>query len=387
MASHTVILGAGYGGLLAALRLARRTHGTRRITLVNASDTFVERIRLHQVASDQPLVRHSLAAFLEGTNIELVIARATGIDPAAQRLHLADREPLPYDELVYALGSRTETTSVPGISEHAFTLDGSLERLGLALRSAAMRGGRVTVCGSGLTGVELATEIAESFPALQVTMISRTEPGGTLSPKAKTYLRNALDRFGIRLLLQGIAAIHASSLTTSEGTELHHDVCIWTGGFVTPTLAREAGLATNARNQVITDEHLRSITYPSIYAIGDAASPSSACGQLYTGCATAMPMGAYVADHLAGWNDAPFRFRPPGFCISLGRRDGLIQPYGVDERPTSTFFTGRLGAFIKESVVRYTSRMLWMTRRWPGVYIWPKRVPPRLPELPARLAS
>jgi hypothetical protein len=100
-----------------------------------------------------------------------------------------------------------------------------------------------------------------------------------------------------------------------------------------------------------------------------------------------MPMGAYVADQLAGWSDAPFRFRPPGFCISLGRRDGLVQPYGVDERPTSTFFTGRLGAFIKESVVRYTSRMLWMTRRWPGVYIWPKRVPPRLPELPARLAS
>ena len=99
---------------------------------------------------------------------------------------------------------------------------------------------------------------------------------------------------------------------------------------------------------------------------------------------------AVDADLLAGTTHERFSIRPPGFCISLGRRDAVIQPYGADERPTSTIYTGRLGAFIKESICRYTLRTVRMTRHWAGVYHWFKRVQPSPRELPAsttRLAS
>jgi len=53
---HIVILGAGYAGLMAAMRLAKKTNRKHvKITLVNAKDSFVERVRNHQLAADQSL--------------------------------------------------------------------------------------------------------------------------------------------------------------------------------------------------------------------------------------------------------------------------------------------------------------------------------------------
>ncbi|MGW1049020.1 FAD-dependent oxidoreductase [Streptomyces sp. NPDC002521] len=56
MSHRIVVLGAGHAGLLAAKRLARRLHRSgATVTLVNASDRFVERVRLHQLAAGQRL--------------------------------------------------------------------------------------------------------------------------------------------------------------------------------------------------------------------------------------------------------------------------------------------------------------------------------------------
>lgn len=59
---HSLVLGAGYAGVTAALRLARDTGGGgeralagTRLTLVNARDHFVERIRLQQGATARPM--------------------------------------------------------------------------------------------------------------------------------------------------------------------------------------------------------------------------------------------------------------------------------------------------------------------------------------------
>lgn len=52
MTHRIVIVGAGYAGLGATTRLARRTRGRDlRIELVNAGTGFTERVRLHQLAA------------------------------------------------------------------------------------------------------------------------------------------------------------------------------------------------------------------------------------------------------------------------------------------------------------------------------------------------
>jgi NADH dehydrogenase FAD-containing subunit len=63
MTSQTriLILGAGYAGMLAAVRLAGKTRRQNAaITLVNASDVFVERLRLHQVAANWQVKRRPI---------------------------------------------------------------------------------------------------------------------------------------------------------------------------------------------------------------------------------------------------------------------------------------------------------------------------------------
>jgi NADH:quinone reductase (non-electrogenic) len=67
--------------------------------------------------------------------------------------------------------------------------------------------------------------------------------------------------------------VRAHSVVIDQASEIPCDLCVWTGGFVAPLLAREAGLTVNERNQIVVDPFLRSISHPEIYAIGDAAHP------------------------------------------------------------------------------------------------------------------
>src|SRR4051812_30420341 len=156
MAQNIVVLGAGYSGLVAAKLAARRTGLP--VTLVNARETFVERVRMHQVASGQQLPERPIRELLAGTGVEFVAGRVRRIDDTTRTVVLGDRE-LHYDVLIYALGSRADLESVPGASEYAYTvadLDHA-KRLGDRLRAD----GSIAVVGGGLTGIEAATELAE----------------------------------------------------------------------------------------------------------------------------------------------------------------------------------------------------------------------------------
>jgi NADH dehydrogenase len=106
--AHVVVLGAGYAGLLAALRLAGKAGGAAQVTLVNDAPHFVERIRLHQVAVGAAVPRRPLARVLQGSGVELLLGRATSVEPATRRVVVereGERTTLRYDALVYALGS------------------------------------------------------------------------------------------------------------------------------------------------------------------------------------------------------------------------------------------------------------------------------------------
>ncbi|NUS44353.1 MAG: FAD-dependent oxidoreductase, partial [Mycobacteriaceae bacterium] len=119
-----VIIGAGYTGMFCAARLAYRTRRRNvRITLVNPSDRFIERLRMHQVAAGQELQDFRIPELLQKTRVSFVQAEATSIDPEARRVTLDDGADLTYDTLVYALGSRTDTGAVPGAADHAWTLN------------------------------------------------------------------------------------------------------------------------------------------------------------------------------------------------------------------------------------------------------------------------
>jgi NADH dehydrogenase FAD-containing subunit len=92
-----------------------------------------------------------------------------------------------------------------------------------------------------------------------------------------------------------------------------------------------------------------------------------------------MPMAAQAADNavaeLTGAAPQAFRFGDPGFCVSLGRRDGIIQFVEQGGRPREALLTGRLAAWLKEQVCRYTVWSLHAERRGLWGYRWRRSGP------------
>lgn len=369
---NVIVIGAGYAGTLAALRLAGKSPETH-VTLINAADSFVERIRLHQLAAGQPLRRHSIPALLRGTNVDFVQGRVTAIQPS-ERLVLVEQDGVSrsyaYDKLIYALGSFGDASAIPGGREHALALSGPDASLKLQAKLKANPQARVTIIGGGLTGIELSTEIAEAYPQAKVTLLTCEEIGPNLSSKGHTYALDALKRRGITVHEHVTAAeITADAVLTADGRRFATDLPIWTSGFGVSPLARDAGLAVNNRGQILIDPYLRSISHPEIFAAGDSAASG-----LRMACATAMPLGAHAADNVIALTNGqplqPMRFSFVVRCISLGRHDALVQRVDAVDQPRDQIYTGRLGSWLKEAICRYTVWTLYIERRMPGVFHW-----------------
>jgi len=364
-----IILGGGYAGILAALRLSRKTNPRQvDITLINGQELFVERIRFHQQAANQELKSYSITNLLAGSSVNFIQGWVTRLDPKRQqvlvRTSKSDVE-LNYDYAVYALGSIVETTLVPGVSQNAFSLSttSTTRRLKNLLPGVAAAGGTLLVCGGGLTGIEAASELAETYPNLKVKLVTAETFGDQLSQKGQRYLQQAFERRGITVESgKRITAVHPDHIQTDNGTTIPFDICLWAGSFRAPNLAREAGLPVNNRGQIFVDEHLRAKGYPTLYAIGDAASLEEAIDvPIRMGCVTAAPMGTYVGNHLAtvirgDKFNKPYHYRYFIRCISLGRKDGLVQFVTAEDIPKERILTGGIGSKVKEII---SSSSVW----------------------------
>ena len=377
--TNVVILGGGYAGILAAIRLAGKVRKTNtQITLVNGSANFAERIRMHQLAVNQTLKDRPIARLLPEQNARFCQGWVSHVDAKAQIVQVqtaSDNQSLAYDYLIYALGSATDMQSVPGVSEFAYDVSSvqAATRLQAALIKARAHQGRVLIVGGGLTGIEAATEIAETYPTLQVTLATQGTLGGALSRKGAHYLRQVLEQLDIDFVEQArVTALAEDHALCADGRTLPFDLCVWAGSFRAPTLARESHLPVDSRGRVLIDETLRNPTYANMYAVGDAAA-----APVRMGCVSAMPMAAYAADHLAAQilDEAPvspFGFKFMVRCISLGRRRGLVQLVDGDDTPREKIITGWAAARIKELICRYTVWSLYLEKRFPGSYQWPQ---------------
>lgn len=362
---RVVIIGAGYAGLSCALRLSRKAPRDTQITLINAGEHFIERIRLHeQAAGTLPVVR-PLSALIAGTSIELRVGWAEQLDLAGKSLTTIGGEQLGWDRLVLALGSQVDVDIVPGVREHAHTLDGPATGwLAALIPSIAARRGKIAIVGGGLTGIEVASELAEAFPTLSVALITRGEVAPGFAPAARSHVRRTLARLGVSLREHvAVREVEPRRLITADGP-LAHAACIWASGFRAPSLAAEAGLAVNTRGQAWVDPTLRACDHPDVYVAGDAlALREPLAVELPMGCKSAFPTGFHVAENLAReLHDKPIRpFAYGGlpYCVSLGRRDGLLQLPGARPR----VLTGGFAARIKEFICTGTTWALALERQ------------------------
>ncbi|MBP0457055.1 NAD(P)/FAD-dependent oxidoreductase [Streptomyces montanisoli] len=381
-----IVIGAGYTGATAAGRLAKRLHDEDvAITLVNAEPDLVERVRMHQLAVGQELRPRPLREMFAGSGVELRVAKVSGVDVDRRTVTVAvavvgatstgatgtgvtgtastaaatGTEELPYDTLVYALGSGWNTQGVPGTAEHAHEIASRPGALRLSERLAALdAGGTVVVVGAGLTGVEAATEIAETRKDLDVALVARGELGDWLSPKGRGHLRKVCGRLGITVHEHtAVTGVEADRVTTADGESVPAAVTVWATGFAVHPIAEATPLETTGTGQIVVDATMRSVSHPDVYAVGDAAMAMGPGGKpLRMSCATGVPMAWQAADAIAArLTGGKLPTTTPRYynqCISLGRKEGIIQYVTADDRAVKAALTGRPAAFYKEVVCK-----------------------------------
>ncbi|WIM98673.1 FAD-dependent oxidoreductase [Actinoplanes oblitus] len=433
MSTKIVVIGAGYTGMLTAVSLAGRTRrrGDVEITVVNATERFTERLRLHQTATGQDLRDLSIRDLLAGSNARLETGWVTGIDTAARTVRIDDEREIGYDTLIYALGGAADTSAVPGAADHAYTLDSASEADLFARRltelsearvkDAAEPGqgrardaggredgpgegrardaggredgpgegrardaggredgpgeGRVVVCGSGLTGVEAAAEIAERFPRLTVTLLGRAEPGQNLGPRARDHLRTALVRLGVQVRTGEIIKVRPDGVDLAGGETVPAGAILWTSGVRVSPLPAAAGLTVDDHGRIVVDEALRSVSHPRVWAIGDAAAITQRYGVMHGTCQGGMPTAAHTAAQVVRELDGkpvkPFRFGYYHAPISLGRRDAVVQFTHADDSPARMALTGRAAVWYKETVTASPWPTFQRARKHPAsVMVW-----------------
>lgn len=378
---HVLVIGAGYAGATLAVRLAGRSRRRVAVTVVNPRPQFVNRLRLHHLAVGRQVAAPGMRDVLGG-RVDLVEGSVRELDPVAGRATVdgpAGVRDIAFDRVVIATGSTTEPVPVPG-GEHVHAVGDIASAHRLRSAYATLRpGAQVTVVGGGFTGLETVAELAESRPDLRVRMVTAGEVGAWFTPAAGGHVRDTLARLGVEALGGArVRAVERHRLLLEDGGEVTSELTVWCGGFAVPALAREAGIAVDARGAVLTDTTMRSVSHPSVLAVGDAGHAPGPGGDRFSmSCQFAFPSAAHAADLLRaealGGEDgnAALDLGFTARAVSLGRRHAVVQPTSPADVARGRPLTGRAAVAAKWFQVRGVVAAIGVERRLPGAIRWP----------------
>lgn len=369
---RVIVVGGGAGGLPLAAELGRR-HRRRRgveVTLVDRFATHLWKPLLHEVAAgrmdaDTHDVDYPALAYRCGFTFRQ--GAMTGLDRAHRLVRLAavhddeGQEVLPpreigYDMLVIAVGSESNDFGVPGVAEHAISLDTprEAERFHRKLLAASVRadarktaGGEgrvdVVIIGAGATGVELAAEIRQTTKMHAAYGLERLDPARDVritlleaAPRILPPLSEAIAKAAGELLERLLVDVRVACKVTAVTPKAVHaggeafpaDLVAWAAGIRAPAwLAGLDGLATSRANQIVVHATLQTTHDEDVFALGDcAACPWPASGREGAILPPRAQVAHQQAEMLVRTVDArregrplpAFRFRDYGSLVSLG---------------------------------------------------------------------
>jgi NADH:quinone reductase (non-electrogenic) len=375
-----LVVGAGFGGLYAAMGLRRAVDHGHRVTVVNAENFMQYQPFLPEVASgtiDPRAVVVPLRRVLRHCEVVIGEVERVDHDERTTRVRLADgrRVAIGYDVVVLAPGSWARVLPIPGLAEHGvgfktvqeaiWLRNHVLSRLDVAAetddperRRAAMT---FVFVGGGYAGVEalgeledLARDALEGYPGLRLERMRWTlvEATGSILPEIGTGLaRYALERLrerGIEVLLHTrLESAEGGTLRLSDGQVLRCDTLVWTAGVKPSPLAARSAFPVDDSGRVRTDPYLRVEGVEDAWAVGDAAAvPDRLVGGTMPPTAQhGMRQGKRLARNLVavleGGTPEPFDYRGIGAVVSLGRYKGVAVIRGVRVRGFPAWFAHR----------------------------------------------
>jgi len=358
-----IIIGAGFGGLNVALRLANADYD---IVVVDRTNHHLFQPLLYQVAT-AALAPEDIASpvrkiLREQENTLVLMSEVTRIDVDAREVHLHNHSPLTYDILVVAPGARHSYFGknewekfAPGLK----TLDDALtirENILVSFEHAELCDSHsqaqtfmnFVVIGGGPTGVELAGAIAEIANHAMLKNFKRIDSRNarvyivegaerllpTMSPELGKRAQSDLERLGVEAITgKMVTEITGEGVTVGERLIRSTNI-IWAAGNQAARVLETLGAPTDRQGRVIVEPNLSLAKHPEIFVVGDAAHCKTKDETPLPGVApVAIQQGRYVAkiiaDNLVGKETRPFKYRDNGTMATIGRSRAVAEVFGM----------------------------------------------------------
>lgn len=335
---QVVILGAGYGGLMTALKLEEKVKHLEdvKIILVDKND-FHQYLHLsYEIITGVKKVSDviiPLSELLDGKKIQFFQATVEKLDLAGKIVH-TNKGDLQFSELVIALGSEPNFFNIKG-AEHAYcvcSVDAAAQ-IKDELRRVLERNknAKIIVGGGGFTGVELAGEIADELRCC-VTVIEGTNmllPTWGI-PEFSDKVESVLTGMGAEILFNKfIVEVKPDAVVLNDGTLIECSFFIWTGGVQGSHIVSESGLKTGQNNRVVINEFCEAVGFQGVYVAGDCAlvvDPNS--GKILPQCIEiALQQATNVARNIAadviGGQRTAYAPKFSGLILAVGERYGI----------------------------------------------------------------
>ncbi|PSQ51316.1 NADH dehydrogenase FAD-containing subunit [Halobacteriales archaeon SW_8_65_20] len=308
---HVAVFGAGYAGLTAVRRLERALPDSVELTLVTDEPYHLVQHELHRVIR-RPDVTETICVPLENLTSRATrrIERVESIDPVSGTATLTDGT-IEYDYAAVCLGAETDFHGLDGVREHAIPLKRleHAERIRAAVHTA--EGGDIVVGGGGLSGVQVAGEIAALASEEEYEKLAQLGEGTYGSVYRARHRRSGF-----------VYAVEEFRVELDTGESLPSETLVWTGGIRGPDAL--------AGERVATRETLRGEN--GTFYVGDSARVTDATGAAVPASAqTALREANVAADNIAalveheltgGSSFEPsldrYGFDSPGWVVSVG---------------------------------------------------------------------
>lgn len=375
-----VVLGAGYGGVIAAQTLHKRLkkHDDVEIVLIDQNNYHTMLTELHEVAGNRVepgSVRISLKHVLEYTKVKFIRDKIIKADLKEKKLFSSHRE-YDFDYLIIGVGSQPAYFNIPGMEEHSLPLwslaDASkiYSHIVNTFKRAAVEQDAdkrkelltFVVGGGGFTGIEMMGELMEWMPSLcrqydipreEVRLIlieAQSCLCSTLSEKGSEKITKYLRKKGVEVMTDSLITEVAEDSVTIKGKEpIPTRTLIWTGGIKAKDFVKELGVSLGKQDRIIVNEYLQTLEYPYVYAIGDNMEFTDENGDILPALVeSAMQSGECAAENIAAeiLNKPKRALKPKlhGVMVSVGSF------YGVAEIKGLPMLSGLLAIIMKHLV-------------------------------------
>lgn len=398
---HIVVLGAGYGGILTAKKLAKKLKKEAvKITVIDKNPYHTMLTELHEVAANrvpEEAIRIDLDKVFYGRQIDLVFDEIVDIDFKNKKL-IGQTKQHKYDHLVLGTGSKPTFYGVKGAEEHALSLWSYEDAVKIkhhilnAFQKASVcqseeerkRLLTFVVIGCGFTGIEMIGELAEwkqelcenfNIPLEDVNlyvvdMLPRVLPMFKDKMIEKTEKR--LKKLNVQVMTSSsITEVKADGVVIKDKASISCATTIWAAGVEGSDLMGQLSddqITKLARNRVQTDEYLRSVNHEDVFVVGDNIF------YIPEGEEKPVPQMVENAEHSASLvahnivaaikNKEMKAYRPTfhGAMVCIGGRYGVAQVGGKNKQYV---FSGFIAMFIKHFInMIYFLQVLGFHKIW-----------------------